>query len=222
MRKIVETRETQTIQGVQTFESLNNDPDAKIKLFAEEELHEVGEFVFNASGNRIANELGGRNCVTGEMRKNKLPSRLDLNNAVSDDIAGQYKHYTGRGVRKLHESGTALAEDMGVPVSKTPDSIEAHYRASLKTARNPNGEPYPAFTSDKSWDEASGKIVAHGQVLLIQRVQKTVEVPRVQFIDRLVDDPDCTKCQHEPIIYTFSTWSILPDVICLSDLAQHS
>ena len=28
---------------------------------------------------------------------------------------------------------------------------------------------------------------------LIQRVQKTVEVPRVQFIDRLVDDPDCIK-----------------------------
>ena len=54
-------------------------------------------------------------------------------------------------------------------------------------------EPYPAFTSDKSWDDASGKRVTHRQVPLIQRVQKTVEVPRVQFIDRLVDDPDCTK-----------------------------
>ena len=58
VEKIVETRETQTIQGVQTSESLNNDPDAKIKLLADEELHEVGEFVFNANGNRIANELG--------------------------------------------------------------------------------------------------------------------------------------------------------------------
>ena len=119
--------------------------------------------------------------MTGEMWENKLPFSLALNNAVSDDR--QCKHYTGRGVRKLHESA----------VSKTPDLIEAHYQASLKTARNPNGEPYTAFTSDKSWDEASGKTVAHTQVSLIQRVQKTVEVPRVQFIDRLVDDPDCTK-----------------------------
>ena len=79
----------------------------------------------------------------------------------------------------LHESGTAPAEGMEALVSKTPDSIEAHYQASLKTARNPNGEPYPAFTSDKSWDEASGKTVAHRQVPLIQRVQKMVEVPQV-------------------------------------------
>ena len=78
---------------------------------------------------------------------------------------------------------------MGVPVSKTPDSIEAHYQASLKTARNPNGEPYPAFKSDRSWDEAPGKTVAHRQVQLIQRVQKMVEVPQVQFIDKVVDIP---------------------------------
>ena len=28
------------------------------------------------------------------------------------------KHYAGRGVMKLHESGAALGPDMGVPVSK--------------------------------------------------------------------------------------------------------
>ena len=194
---------TQTIQSIQTFESLvhltgamkPDDPDAKIKFFTEEVLHGVGSFIFDAPGNRVANELGKRDCVTGEMWENKLPFSLALNNAVSDDR--QCKHYTGRGVRKLHESDTALAEDMGVPVSKTPDLIEAHHQASLKTARNPNGEPYPAFTSDKSWDEASGKTVAHRQVPLIQRVLKTVEVPRVQFIDRLVDDPDFTKKEKE-------------------------
>ena len=225
-----------------------------------EVLHGVGGFVFDAHGNRVANELGGRNCVTGEMRKNKLPSRLDLNNAISDDIDWQCKHYAGRGVRKLHESGTALVEDMEGPVSKTPDSIEAHDQASLKLAKDPDGGPYPAFASDKLWSEASGEIgsekkfyhnvssgadlaesvqvsenlgialagqlaqaetveavkigtrlpagpgrpvlenppvttrtVAHRQVPLIQSVQKTVEVPRVQFIDRVVDDPDCTK-----------------------------
>ena len=178
--------------------------------------------------------------MTGEMRKNKLPSRLDLNNAISDDIDWQCKHYAGRGVRKLHESGTALVEDMEASVPKMPDSNEAHYLASLKTTRDPNGEPYPACVSDKSWREASGEVgsekkfyhnvssgadfvaqpfcvaeyveptpevtyghvahpvttrtvVPHRQVPLIQRVQKIVEVPRVQFIDRVVDDPDCTR-----------------------------
>jgi len=58
---------------------------------------------------------------------------------------------------KLHESGTALAEGMGVPVSKTPASIEALCQASLKTAKDPDGGPYTAYPSGKSWYEASGK-----------------------------------------------------------------
>ena len=151
--------------------------------------------------------------MTGEMRKNKLPSRLDLDSIISDDTAWQCKHYTGRRVRKLHESGTALAEGTEAPVPKMPDSIEAHCQASLKSAKDPDGEPYPAFASEKSWSEASGEkgsekkfyhnvssgadfaatVVAHRQVPLIQRVQKIVEVPRVRFVDRVVDGPDCTK-----------------------------
>ena len=63
---------------------------------------------------------------TGEMWKNKHPFSLGLNKAISDDIAWQCKYYTGRGVRKHHESGTALVEDMEAPVSKMPDSIVAH------------------------------------------------------------------------------------------------
>ena len=54
VEQIVETPETQTIQGIQTSESLNNDPDAKIKLLAEEELHGVGGFVSDVHGNRVA------------------------------------------------------------------------------------------------------------------------------------------------------------------------
>ena len=189
VEKIVETPETQTIQGAMK----HDDPDAKIKFYTEEALHGFDGLIFDTHGNRVASELGGRNCVTGEMRKNKPSFSLALNKATSDDIAWQRKQYTERGLRKLHESGTALAEDVEAPVSQMPDSSEAQYQASLKTTKNPNGEPYPAFTSDKSWDEAPAKTVAHRQVPLIQRVQKTVEVPRVQFIDRLVDDPDCTK-----------------------------
>ena len=134
-----------------------DDPDAKSKFLAEEALHGVGGFVFDAHGHRVANELGGRNCVTGEMWKNKLPFSLALNKVISDDIVWQCKHYTGRGIRKFHESGSALAEDMEAPVSKMPDSSEAHCQASLKTAKNPDGGPYSAYPSGKSWYEASGK-----------------------------------------------------------------
>ena len=53
--------------------------------------------------------------MTGEVWKDKPPFRLALNKATSDDIAWQCKHYTGHGVMKLHESGTALAEGYGSP-----------------------------------------------------------------------------------------------------------
>ena len=39
---------------------------------------------------------------------------------------------------KLHESGAALAEGVGVTVSKMPDSNEAHCQASLNTAKDPD------------------------------------------------------------------------------------
>ena len=104
---------------------------------------------------RVANGLRKRDCVTGEMWENQPPFSLALNNAVPDDR--QCKHYTGCGIRRLHESGTASVEDMEAPVSKMPDSIEAHCQASLKSAKDPDGEPYPAFASEKSWNEASGK-----------------------------------------------------------------
>ena len=58
---------------------------------------------------------------------------------------------------KLHESGTALAEGVEAHVLKMPDSREAHCQASLKMAKDLDRGPYPAFASDKSWNEASGK-----------------------------------------------------------------
>ena len=52
------------------------------------------------------------------------------------------------------------------------DSSEAHDQASLKSAKDRDGELYPAFASEKSRNEASGKTVAHRHVPLIQTVQK--------------------------------------------------
>ena len=101
VEKIVETSETQTIQGARTSERSGtapvrqvsqagveevhptdvvkpDDPDAKLKFLVKEVLHGVGGFVFDANGNRVANEIGGQNCVTGEMWKNKPPFSLSL------------------------------------------------------------------------------------------------------------------------------------------------
>ena len=54
---------------------------AKIKFLVAETLRGVGGLVFVAHGNRFANELGRRNCVTGEMWKDKLPFRLSFGSA---------------------------------------------------------------------------------------------------------------------------------------------
>merc|ERR1719326_1195791 len=58
---------------------------------------------------------------------------------------------------KFYESGAKLAEDMGVPLQKLVDAHEAHYQASQKMAKDPEGGAWPAYPSGKSWDEASGK-----------------------------------------------------------------
>jgi len=134
-----------------------DDPDAKIKFLAAEALRGVGGLVIDAEGKRFANELGRRDYVTGEMWKNKPPFRLVLNKLASDEIAWHCKHYTGRGVMKFYESGAALAADMGISVSVLEETHEAHYLASMKTEKDPDGGPWTAYPSGKSWDEASGK-----------------------------------------------------------------
>merc|ERR1712070_1230908 len=133
-----------------------DDADAKIKFLATEALRGVGGLVLDALGKRFANELGRRDYVTGEMWKNKPPFRLCLNKAASDEIIWHCKHYTGRGVMKYYASGAELAADMGVPMSVIVDSIQQHYEASQKTEKDPDGGPFPAYPSGKSWDAASG------------------------------------------------------------------
>merc|ERR1712193_135086 len=133
-----------------------DDPDAKIKFLAAEALRGVGGLVFDADGKRFANELGRRDYVTGEMWKNKPPFRLCLNKAAGEEIIWHCKHYTGRGVMKFYNTGADLAKDMGVPLQTLVDEHQQHYEASLKTAKDPDGGPWPAYPSGKSWDAASG------------------------------------------------------------------
>ncbi len=77
--------------------------------------------------------------------------------AASEEIIWHCKHYTGRGVMKYYESGAALAKDMGVPVERMAAVTEAHYQAALKMEKDPDGGPFPAYPSGKTWDEPSGK-----------------------------------------------------------------
>merc|ERR1712230_312870 len=133
-----------------------DDPDAKIKFLAAEALRGVGGIVFDANGNRFANELGRRDYVTGEMWKNKPPFRLCLNKAASDEIIWHCKHYTGRGVMKSYASGAELAKDMKIDLQVLIDTHEQHYQAAKKTEKDPDGGSYPAYPSGKSWDAASG------------------------------------------------------------------
>ncbi|CAE8583630.1 unnamed protein product, partial [Polarella glacialis] len=147
-----------------------DDADAKIKFLAAEALRGVGGIILDAEGNRFANELGrhdlshsedfeeaSRDYVTGEMWKSKPPFRLALNKAAADEIIWHCKHYTGRGVMKFYSSGEELAKDMGVSVSVLEATHEAHYQAAKKTEKDPDGGPWPAYPSGKSWDDCSGK-----------------------------------------------------------------
>merc|ERR1719159_2369507 len=133
-----------------------DDPDAKVKFLAAEALRGVGGLIFDGNGNRIANELGRRDYVTGEMWKNKPPFRLCLNKAASDEIIWHCKHYTGRGVMKYYKSGEDLAKDMGIELQTLIDTHRNHYDAAKKTEKDPDGGSWPAYPSGKSWDAASG------------------------------------------------------------------
>merc|ERR1739838_875235 len=46
---------------------------------------------------------------------------------------------------------------MGIDVSVLVDTHESHYQAAKKTEKDPDGGPYLAYPSGKSWDEPSGK-----------------------------------------------------------------
>merc|ERR1719230_410669 len=133
------------------------DEDAKVKFLAAEALRGVGGLLLDAEGNRFANELGRRDYVTGEMWKNKAPFRLVLNSAASKEIHWHCEHYKGRGVMKYFENGQELANDIGCSLQTLIDVHNKHFEVAKKTEKDPEGGPWPAYPSGKSWDEPSGK-----------------------------------------------------------------
>jgi len=57
---------------------------------------------------------------------NKFPYRLVLNSKATSGIAWHCHHYGGRGVMKVFKSGSDLAAEMGVPVSKLQETFTAY------------------------------------------------------------------------------------------------
>ncbi|CAE8585712.1 unnamed protein product [Polarella glacialis] len=66
-------------------------------------------------------------------------------------------YWPWRGGLRFYGSGDELAKDIGVSLSVLEATHEAHYQAAKKTEKDPDGGPWPAYPSGKSWDECSGK-----------------------------------------------------------------
>jgi len=134
-----------------------DEPEAKVKFLAAEALRGVGGILINGEGCRFADELGRRDYLSGEMHKNRGPFRLLLNKEASEEVTWHCSHYTSRGVMRFYRSGEELAEALGVPLQLLEATHEAHYLASIKTAKDPEGGPWPAHPRGRSWDEPSGR-----------------------------------------------------------------
>jgi flavocytochrome c len=118
-----------------------SDPDNKVKWLAAEALRGCGGIIINANGERICDELGRRDYVSGEMHKNKAPFRLVLNSAASKEIEWHCKHYVGRKLMKFFTSGKDIAKEMNIPV----ENLEATFReytADGKAGKDKFGKKY--------------------------------------------------------------------------------
>ena len=67
-----------------------------------ETLRGVGGLILDTHRNRIADELGKQDYVTGELWMNEPTFRFALNRAASDDNAWHCKHYAGRGEKSFY------------------------------------------------------------------------------------------------------------------------
>ncbi|KAJ3325112.1 hypothetical protein HDV06_004868 [Boothiomyces sp. JEL0866] len=130
------------------------EPNAKVKFLAAEALRGVGGLLLDVNGNRIADELGHRDYVTGQMWKGKGPFRLVLNSKAGKEIEWHCKHYMGRGLMKHYKSGAELAKDTGIPL-KSLETTFANYNEVARTKKCPFGKKFfhnvPFSVDDSFW-----------------------------------------------------------------------
>lgn len=130
-----------------------DDADAKVKFLAAEALRGEGGILINNEGKRFCNELGRRDYVTGEMWKDKkAPFRLVLNSKAANLINWHCEHYKGRGIMKKFDSGADMAKEMGISPSVLEATFNEYNAIAEKAAKDPEGGPYGAYPSGKSWD----------------------------------------------------------------------
>ena len=119
----------------------SSDPDAKVKFLAAGALRGFGGLALDALGNIIANGLGRRDYVTGEVWKNKPPFRhptvLDQSRLRRDHLALQA--LPGRGMMKYYASGADPVKDMGVPITTVEQTHKGHYQATKNTVKDSDG-----------------------------------------------------------------------------------
>ena len=134
-----------------------SEPKSKTLFLGAEALRGVGGIILDGSGKRFCNELGRRDYVTGEIWKNKGPFRLILNGKASKEIEWHCKHYKGRGLMKQYNSGEELAADMGIAPAALQSTFQDYNAIAEKTTKDPEGGPYAAYPSGKSWDKFGKK-----------------------------------------------------------------
>jgi flavocytochrome c len=159
------------------------DPEAKVKFLAAEALRGVGGLIFDREGNRIANELGTRDYVTGRMWEvNKAPYRLLLNSRASKAIEWHCKHYVGRGLMKKLNNGKEIAKEMGISESKLKQTFDK-YNSDAKKGTDEFGKKYfhnVPVSMDDTWNVAiitpvvhycmgGIKINEHGEIITDER-----------------------------------------------------
>ena len=106
-----------------------DDPDAYSKFLGAEALRGVGGILINGKGKRFCNELGRRDYVAGEMRKQTaLPIRLVLNSKAYNEMKWHCDEYVVMHLMKKISSLVLLAEDMQIPASDLSETVRDHDR----------------------------------------------------------------------------------------------
>lgn len=158
-----------------------DDPDAKVKFLAAEALRGVGGLLLDAHGNRFANELGRRDYVTGEMWNHQPPFRLVLNSKASKEIEWHCAHYCGRGVMRKFNNGAELAKEMKVPVEKIAETFNAHNELAEKSVKDPEGGPYNAYPTGKSWDKFGKKFFHNTPNTMDETLHVAIVTPVIHY-----------------------------------------
>uniref|UniRef100_A0A6A7G054 Flavocytochrome c n=1 Tax=Hirondellea gigas TaxID=1518452 RepID=A0A6A7G054_9CRUS len=122
------------------------EPDAKVLFLAAEALRGCGGLILDNQGQRVCDELGRRDYVTGEMQKrNKYPYRLVLSKAAAEEIEWHCKHYTGRGLMKYFKNGHEISKELGIPSRKLAKCL-SDYNEIARTKKDPYGKRFFANT----------------------------------------------------------------------------